>query len=200
MDIKSILFAGVGGDGIITASNVAAMACMLAGFDVKKSEIHGMSQRGGSVSAFVRFGEKVYSPTDALGQVNYLFATEKIEALRANKYLNTASIGIINDRIVPIINKEIDTEDINKKLESVKIRKIVKNFAEDALKLGNPKVINTIMMGVLSCYMPLEKEYFTEAINKIIPKRILTLNLDAFYEGILIGENTRNKNYSREVN
>ena len=89
---------------------------------------------------------------------------------------------------MPIINQKIDTEDINKKLESVKIKKIVKNFAEDARKLGNPKIINTIMMGVLSCYMPLEKKYFTEAINKIIPKKILTLNLDAFYEGILIGE------------
>lgn len=188
MDIKSILFAGVGGDGIITASNVAAMACMLAGFDVKKSEIHGMSQRGGSVSASVRFGEAVYSPTDALGRVDYIFATEKIEALRAYKYLNSGSIGIINDRIVPIVNQEIDAEDIEKKLESMKIKKIVRNFAEDAVKLDNLKVINTIMIGVLSCYMPLEKKYFTEAINKIIPRRILTLNLDAFYEGILIGE------------
>ncbi len=189
MNIDSILFAGVGGDGIITASNVAAEAFILAGFDVKKSEIHGMSQRGGSVSASVRFGEKVYSPTDKLGSVSFVIATEKIEALRCVKYLHKDSIMIINDRIMPIINQEINEAEIDAMIKSINIQTIhIDNFLEFAKKLNNEKVINTIMLGVLANYLPIDNKYFHKAIENIIPSKIKAVNIAAFNEGLSIGK------------
>ncbi len=189
MDIKSVLFVGVGGDGIITVSNVVAEACMLAGFDVKKSEIHGMSQRGGSVSASVRFGKKVYSPTDKLGDVKFMIATEKIEALRWAQYLSKEAVVIINDRIVPIINQIIDEDDINKKIEMLNANKILnRRFLDDAKKLGNEKVANTVMLGVMSTFLPIENRFFLEAIDVIVPSKIKDINKKAFELGIDIAK------------
>ncbi len=181
MDIKSVLFVGVGGDGIITASNIASQAFMLAGLDVKKSEIHGMSQRGGSVSASVRFGEKVYSPTDKLGEVNFMIATEKIEALRWIKYLNEDSVVVVNDRIVPIINQTIDEEEIDALTDRFKTRVFIKRkFFNDAQKLGNIRITNTIMLGFLSKYISIDEKFFIDAIESIVPEKIKNINIEAF--------------------
>jgi indolepyruvate ferredoxin oxidoreductase beta subunit len=183
-NIESVLFVGVGGDGIITVSNVVAEAFMLAGLDVKKSEIHGMSQRGGSVSASVRFGKKVYSPTDKLGSVKYMIATEKIEALRWVKYLNKDSIVIVNNRIVPIINQTIDDENIDNLFKNIDTKILmIKKFIDDAVKLGNEKVVNTIMLGVLSKHLPVDEDIFFEAIDKIVPQKIKPINIEAFNFG-----------------
>lgn len=189
MNIESVLFVGVGGDGIITVSNVVAEACMLAGLDVKKSEIHGMSQRGGSVSASVRFGEKVHSPTDKLGSVQYMMATEKIEALRWIQYLNKDSVAVINDRIVPIINQIIDENNIDLLVKKIDTRILIKRkFIDDAVKLGNEKVTNTIMLGVLSKYIPVENKFFMDAIDIIVPDKIKQINIEAFNLGIGLAE------------
>ncbi len=185
MNIESVLFVGVGGDGIITVSNVVSEACMLAGLDVKKSEIHGMSQRGGSVSASVRFGEKVYSPTDKLGSVQYMMATEKIEALRWIQYLNKNSVVVVNDRIVPIINQIIDEDNIDLLVNKIDTKILIKRkFIDDAVKLGNEKVTNTIMLGVLSKYIPVENKFFMEAIDIIVPDKIKQINIEAFNLGM----------------
>ncbi len=184
MGIESVLFVGVGGDGIITASNVVAEAFMLAGLDVKKSEIHGMSQRGGSVSASVRFGEKVYSPTDKLGMVKFMLATEKIEALRWIKYLNKDSVVVVNDRIVPIINQTIDEDSIDESMKKIDTKVFIqRNFFDDAKKLGNIKIANTIMLGVLSKFIPVEEKFFIKAIENIVPEKIRGINLKAFEYG-----------------
>ncbi len=192
MNIVSVLFVGVGGDGIITASNIVAQACMLAGYDVKKSEIHGMSQRGGSVSASVRFGDKVYSPTDKLGSVKYMLATEKIEMLRWVRYLNRDSVVVVNDRIVPIIGQTIDEDRIDNMVEQVQTKNLVKRkFLLDSEKLGNPRLSNTIMLGVLSNFLEIDEKYFHDAIDLILPEKLRTINQSAFsYGKNLIYDNT----------
>ncbi len=182
--IESVFFVGVGGDGIITASNITAEAFMLAGLDVKKSEIHGMSQRGGSVSASVRFGKKVYSPTDKLGNVGFMIATEKVEALRWIEYLNNSSVVVINDRIVPIINQTIDEQKIDEGIEGINVRVSIKrNFLKDADNLGNIRVANTIMLGFLSKYLPIDYDFFIKAIENIVPQKIADINKKAFEFG-----------------
>jgi len=189
MNINSVLFVGVGGDGIITASNVIAYACMFAGFDVKKSEIHGMSQRGGSVSASVRYGDKVYSPTDKIGSVQFMLATEKVELLRWVKYLNRDSIVVVNDRIVPIIGQTIDEDNIDKMIETVEVKKLIKRrFIDDANKLGNARLVNTIMLGLLSRFMGIEEKYFVDAIDQILPEKLRTINQSAFSYGLKLSE------------
>ncbi len=188
-NIESVLFVGVGGDGIITVSNVVAEACMLAGLDVKKSEIHGMSQRGGSVSASVRFAKKVYSPTDKLGGVKYMMATEKLEALRWISYLNKDSIMVINDRLVPIINQQIDEKEIDGLFDNIKPKFFVKKeFLSYAESLGNDKVANTIMLGVLSKFLPIDQETFLEAIDVVVPDKIKSINIEAFKYGLALAD------------
>ncbi|WP_035587676.1 indolepyruvate oxidoreductase subunit beta [Hippea jasoniae] len=183
--IKGILFAGVGGDGIITASNIVAAALMNAGFDVKKSEIHGMSQRGGSVTATVRFGKKVYSPTEKLGNASFLFATEKVEALRSIPYLNHQSVAIVNDRVVPIVNQTIDEGYIDKNIDSLTIGKLIKRrFLDDALKIGNSRVANTIMIGVLAKFIDVDETHFFDAIEQVLPQKLRTINVSAFSYGL----------------
>ena len=189
MNIDSVLFVGVGGDGIITASNVVAYACMLSGFDVKKSEIHGMSQRGGSVSASVRFGDKVYSPTDKMGSVQFMLSTEKVEMLRWVKYLSRDSIVVVNDRIVPIIGQSIDEGSIDRMIERVRVKKLIKRkFIDDANKLGNSRLVNTIILGLLSHFMDVEEKYFVEAIDEVLPEKLRTINQFAFSYGIKLSE------------
>ncbi len=184
IDVDSILFVGVGGDGIITVSNIASETFMLAGFDVKKSEIHGMSQRGGSVSASVRFGKRVYSPTDKLGSVKFMIATEKIEALRWIEYLNEESVVVVNDRIVPIINQNIDEEGIETQMNKFQTKVFIKRrFIDDAKEIGNVKVVNIIMLGVLSNHIPVNEKFFIKAIENIVPYNIRAVNLDAFKFG-----------------
>jgi len=185
--VESILFVGVGGDGIITVSNIVAEAFMLADYDVKKSEIHGMSQRGGSVSASVRFGDRVYSPTDKKAGVGFVIATEKVEFLRWVGYYRKNAVCVVNDRLVPIINKELDEGFIDKAIEDLKIEKLIKRrFLDDALKIGNPRVANTIMLGVISRFLPVDVSTIKEAIERVVPGKVLEINLRAFEHGLNI--------------
>ncbi len=189
MNINSVLFVGVGGDGIITASNVVAYACMFAGFDVKKSEIHGMSQRGGSVSASVRFGDKVYSPTDKIGSVRFMLATEKVEMLRWVPYLSKDSVVVVNDRIVPIIGQTIEEDKIDEMIENIGVEKLIKRrFVDDANNLGNSRLANTIMLGLLSNFMDVDEKYFIDAIDQILPDKLKTINQTAFSYGSRLSE------------
>ncbi len=189
MNINSVLFVGVGGDGIITASNIVAQACMLAGFDVKKSEIHGMSQRGGSVSASVRFGDLVYSSTDKLGSVRYMLATEKIEMLRWVRYLHRDAVVVVNDRIVPIIGQTIDENKIDSMIESLVTVKIIKRkFLADAEVLGNIRLANTIMLGVLSAFLGIDENHFIQAIDEVLPEKLRTINQSAFNYGLKLSK------------
>ncbi len=179
--MKSIIFCGVGGDGIVTASNICAQAFMRANFDVKKNEIHGMSQRGGAVNAFIVFGKKVYSFLPEKGTVDFMFATEKLEALRNVDYLNASSKALINDRLVPIVNAHIDSQFVSKTLESYTFEKIVLDFNDIAFKNNILKnAVNTIMLGYFSKLLDLDEKYFKRAIGDLLNPKIVDINLLAF--------------------
>lgn len=180
---KSIMFCGVGGDGIITASNICAQSLMRANFDVKKSEVHGMSQRGGSVNAFLVYGEKVYSFLPQKGTVDFIFATEKLEALRNVGYLNKNSKALINDRLVPIINAYIDDKFIAKELSAYPFEKIILNFNTIAAHNNMLKAINTMMLGYFSKLIGIDEKYFKRAIGELLNPKLVDLNLSAFELG-----------------
>ena len=156
---KSILLVGVGGQGTILASKLLTTGLMNAGYDVKMSEIHGMSQRGGSVSSQVRYGEKVYSPVIEIGGADILVSFEKMEALRWLEYLKPEGKIVVNNyRIdsIPVLTgkaiyKEKEIEDEFNRLNATII-----NAADKAKELGNSKVMNIILLGALVKSMSLE--------------------------------------------
>ncbi|MGC9167644.1 MAG: indolepyruvate oxidoreductase subunit beta [Desulfurella sp.] len=180
---KGIIFCGVGGDGIITASNICAVALMRANFDVKKSEVHGMSQRGGSVNAFLVFGKKVYSFLPAKGSLNYMFASEKLEALRNVDYLNPDSKLLVNDRIVPIVGANIDEAQIEESLKSYSLDLKLVNFNDLAKQHNMQKAINTIMLGYFSKIIEIDKKYFIRAISDNLSPKLIDINIEAFEIG-----------------
>lgn len=183
---KSIIFCGVGGDGIITASNICAAALSRADFDVKKSEVHGMSQRGGSVNAFLVYGKKVYSFLPAKASVDYMFASEKLEALRNIDYLKPESKLLVNDRIVPIVGTSIDEAEIEKYLKSYLLELNLINFNEIAKLHNMQKAVNTIMLGYFSKMIDIDKKHFTRAIADILNPKLTDINIEAFEIGFNI--------------
>lgn len=150
---KSIMIVGVGGQGTILCGKLLTLALMEAGYDVKMSEIHGMSQRGGSVTSVVRYGEKVYSPVAELGGSDYIVAFEKLEALRNMKYLKTDGKLIVNDYQTNPAGVQMGKADYPQNLLerlSSAADTLVVPAAEKALKLGNIKVMNIVLLGALA--------------------------------------------------
>ena len=156
---QSILLVGVGGQGTILASKLLTTGLMEVGYDVKMSEIHGMSQRGGSVSSQVRYGEKVESPVIEIGGADILVSFEKMEALRWLEYLKPKGKAIVNDyeiNSMPILNGTFDyPKNINEEL-SDKANATIIDAAKKAADLGNSKVMNVILLGALIRFMGLE--------------------------------------------
>lgn len=184
---KSIILVGVGGQGTILASKLLTTGLMNAGYDVKMSEIHGMSQRGGSVSSQVRYGEKVYSPVIEIGGADILVSFEKMEALRWLDYLKPEGKIVVNNyRIdsMPILTgkavyKELEIENELKRLNATII-----NAAEESENLGNSKVMNIILLGALVKSMELEYIDWESIIRDNIKPKFIDLNLKAFKKGI----------------
>jgi len=185
----SVVFAGIGGQGIIRASSVLAMAALNAGLDVKQSEVHGMAQRGGSVVSYVKFGKKVYSPAVEPGTADIVLAFEKSESLRWLHYLKKDGFIVANNMMI----KPTSLLYTGKKYpSSEKVENYLKNYKylfidsiEEAKKLGNPKVFNTIMLGAISKYIPnIEKEHWINAIKKSVPPKTVETNLKAFEFGL----------------
>ncbi len=186
--VKSILFAGVGGQGILRASDVMCMAMMEAGFDVKKSEVHGMAQRGGCVTSHVRYGEKVYSPLAEPGTIETLVSFEKMEALRYLKFLSkNASIILNTEEIYPPAVNMGDAsypDDVISFLKKHYAKVIAFNAAELAQKAGNIKAANVVLLGAVSNLMNVEQSIWESVIKKSFPQKLVKLNLDAFQMGI----------------
>lgn len=186
--VKSILFAGVGGQGILRASDIMCMAMMEAGFDVKKSEVHGMAQRGGCVTSHVRYGSKVYSPLAESGSIETLVSFEKMEALRYLKFLSKdASIILNTEEIYPPAVNRGDSEYPNNVIDFLKNhypKVIALNAAELAQKAGNIRAANVVLLGAVSNLMNIEKSVWESVIKKSFPQKLLKLNLDAFQMGI----------------
>ncbi len=185
--VRSVLMVGVGGQGIIRASDILSAVLMRAGFDVKKSEVHGMAQRGGCVSSHVRFGPKVYSPLTQKGDVDVLVSFEKLETLRYLDYLKPDGRVIINDEEVyppsvnlgeePYPNDAID---------------FIKNYFTDvkvvdatgiALRSGDRKMANTVILGVLSAHLDIAYDVWERVLEESFPPKILKDNTEAFKLG-----------------
>jgi indolepyruvate ferredoxin oxidoreductase beta subunit len=185
--VTNILVAGVGGQGVIMASDVMADTFLEAGYDVKKSDVHGMAQRGGSVSSHVRFGEKVYSPIIKMGEVDYLCMMEKMETLRWLNYCNKSTIILMDDVEVnpPIVNLG-DMKyppDIEETLSTN-----FKNFhiipaGAIAAELGSERAANVVLTGALSMLLAIDKEIWLKTLLARLPERLHELNKKAFLAG-----------------
>lgn len=186
---KNIMIVGVGGQGTLLTSRILGDITVTAGYDVKLSEVHGMAQRGGSVVTFVRYGKKVAEPIIEEGQADVLIAFEMLEALRYAHFLKKDGVIIVNEqRIDPITvvtgaaqYPENIIENLEKEYNVYKV-----NAMEEALKLGNSKVFNIIVLGVAAKHMDFSKEAWLEAIEKTVPPKTVEINKKAFllgYEG-----------------
>ncbi|MFR3557663.1 MAG: indolepyruvate oxidoreductase subunit beta [Paraclostridium sordellii] len=184
---KSILLVGVGGQGTILASKLLTIGLMESGYDVKMSEIHGMSQRGGSVSSQVRYGEKVYSPVIEKGGADILVSFEKMEALRWLDYLKKDGKIITNNykiKSMPIITGKAKylEEEIDDELIKVGAKLI--DASKHAINLGNPKTMNIILLGSLVKSMNLEHIDWNKIISDNVKKEFVDINIEAFKVGM----------------
>ena len=186
-DVTSILLAGVGGQGIIRASDLLSLGLMAAGFDVKKSEVHGMAQRGGCVTSHVRYGAKVYSPLARKGDVHILVAFEKLETLRYLDYLRPDGMIIINDEELypPAVNlgQASYPADIvglvRRQLRQVKLI----DAPTLALQAGNPRTANIALLGILSRHVPVPDDCWEALLREQFPEKAVAANLAAFHLG-----------------
>ncbi len=186
-DVKSILMVGVGGQGTILAGKILSMGLMAAGYDVKMSEVHGMAQRGGSVSNQVRFGKKVYSPIIGKGQADILVAFEMMEAMRWLEYLKPGGKIVVNDFRIPSGPILIGACDYPEQvIESLKAKAdtTVIQASEIAKQIGNARTMNLVLFGALVKGMNLTHIDFAAEIAANVKPETLKLNLEAFRAGI----------------
>lgn len=186
-DIKNILMVGVGGQGIILASKVLSKGLLDAGYDVKMSEVHGMAQRGGSVTTQVRYGEKVYSPIIGKGQADIIVAFEKMEAMRWIEYLKPSGKLVVNDYAIPsapILTGQVDyPEGIIDELKR-KVKTIVLEAANEAIQLGNIKAQNILMLGSLVKALNIDEVNWENVIKDQVNEKFVELNINAFNRGM----------------
>lgn len=186
-NIMNVLIVGVGGQGVLLASQILSEVALQAGFDVKKSEVHGMAQRGGVVTSHIRFGPKVYSPLIPGGRADVILAFERAEALRWAHELKPEGSLIVNDqKLVPPIAVDpeyVYPDDALERLkDKVKNLRVV-NAAEISEKLGNPRLANTVLLGALSKSLDIEEDLWRDVISRRVPKGTAEANLKAFKEG-----------------
>jgi len=198
MDKLNLLIAGIGGQGIIAASDIVAESALAAGFDVKKTDSLGMAQRGGSVVSHIRLAAKVWSPLIKMGEVDIILAFEKLEAARWGHYLRPGGIAIINDLAVPPLSVSLGNEHYPGDDE---ITSILKQHTENiyilegtrrARDLGSSKILNTLMLGCLSHFIPFEDSIWQECIAHRMPSKVVKLNITAFEQGRREMENMLN--------
>lgn len=185
--VKSILLVGVGGQGTILASKLLITGLMEAGYDVKMSEIHGMSQRGGSVSSQVRYGDKVESPVIEIGGADILVSFEKMEALRWLKYLKSDGKVVVNDFEIdsmPILSGKLDyPENILEELKNNVETRVI-NAAKEAEELGNSKVMNVILLGTIIKLMGLTEINWDKILKDNVKEKFIDINLKALKVGM----------------
>lgn len=187
METKNIMIVGVGGQGTLLASKLLGRLLIGKGFDVKVSEVHGMSQRGGSVVTYVRWGDRVYSPIIDKGQADCILSFELLEAARYTEYLKQGGRIIVNSRQInpmPVIaGAAAYPEKLEEKLEALGI----KVDAIDALTLaeeaGSSKAVNLVLMGKLANHFDFTPEEWMDAIEHSVPSKFLELNKKAFELG-----------------
>jgi len=185
--ITNILLVGVGGQGILLAAEILSETCMLAGFDVKKSEIHGMSQRGGSVVSHVRYGREVFSPIVPEGEGDILFGFELMESYRSLTLLKPGATVIANDLCIPppsvLMGQEVYPVDLAFKIQDCFPNFILVDGQGLAVEAGNARAANTVLLGAVSKRLDIEEKFWVEAIERMVPKKAVAVNLKAFAMG-----------------
>lgn len=185
--VNNILIAGVGGQGILLASEILSEVLMMAGADVKKSEIHGMSQRGGSVVSHVRYGERVHSSIIPEGEVDILFSFELLETCRYLPLMReNGQVVASNWRIAPpsvALGRQEYPQDLVDQIQRRVPRTRIVEALQLALQAGNAKTVNTVLLGALSNMLDLKEELWLEALTKMVPPKLLDINLKAFELG-----------------
>jgi len=183
----NITLVGVGGQGTLLASEILCRVALASGRDVKKSEVHGMAQRGGSVVSQVRIGEKVHSPLIALGETDILIAFEKVEALRYAHFLGPDGIAMVNDqeiRPVTVSSGQAEwPEDLDGMLRSTFPKLEVIHALAIACELGNVRAVNLVMIGALADHLDIEDSIWRDAIAALVKPQFVELNLKAFEAG-----------------
>lgn len=184
---RNILIVGVGGQGVILASNALSEVAMSRGFDVKKNEAHGQSQRGGTVPSHIRYGKRVYAPIIARGEADIVLAFEELEGLRFAHFLKPEGKMILNRQRIypPRVSSGMDTypENISEIMREHGIDAIEVDALSIANKLGNPLVVSTVLLGVLCNHLEFTTEEWENAINKHVPEKHQRINLKAFEAG-----------------
>jgi len=187
-DSYNILIVGVGGQGVLLASEIISDVAIRANLDVKKSEVHGMSQRGGVVSSHVKIAKKVFSPTIQYGQADVLISFEQAEGLRALDWMKKDGVAIVSTtRLIPAIvtssrsfkYPDDPIAEMKKKANNV----IAVEADEIARELGNPRLVNTILLGVLSTIAPYDQNLWVESIKARVKEKFVDINLKAIERG-----------------
>lgn len=185
--ITNILLVGVGGQGILLASEILSETFMLAGFDVKKSEIHGMSQRGGCVVSHVRYGKEVFSPIVPEGEGDILFGFELMETCRSLPLLKRGGKVVVNDlRIAPpsvLMGQEAYPEGLVDSIRAEFPDVLLVDGQQLAATAGNPRAANTVLLGAVSKRLDIAEEFWLAALEKMVPKKALAVNQKAFSLG-----------------
>ena len=184
METKSIMIVGVGGQGSLLASRIIGNVMLSQGYDVKVSEVHGMSQRGGSVVTYVKYGDKVYSPVIEKGEADIIVSFELLEAARWVSYLKKNGHLITSTQTLdpmPVITGNAEyPADIAEKIEALGIDIIAADALSLAEKAGNAKASNVVLMGVIASKMSFDENVWKDAIRTCVPEKFLELNLKAF--------------------
>lgn len=188
METKNVMIVGVGGQGSLLASKLLGKLLLTKGYDIKVSEVHGMSQRGGSVVTYVRFGDNVYSPIIDKGEADFIVSFELLEAARWTEFLKPGGKIIANTQQInpmPVITGAAEyPENLEEKIKA----KGIDLVAIDALKLaeeaGSSKAVNIVLMGKLSKYFDFTPEEWQQAIETSVPEKFLELNKKAFELGL----------------
>lgn len=183
----SIMIVGVGGQGTLLASRILGNLFIKNGYDVKISEVHGMSQRGGSVVTYVKYGEKVQSPIIDKGEADIILAFEELEAYRYLPYLKKGGTIICNsqniDPMPVIIGAKKYPENIIEKLKEKDVNVISVDADNLAMRAGNIKTVNVCLIGVLSKHTDIAEDMWIESVKSTVPQKVVDVNIDAFKLG-----------------
>ncbi len=189
MKKRDLLMVGVGGQGIVLASDILGEVALAAGYDVKKTDTLGMAQRGGSVLSHVRIADKVWSPLIKEGDVDVLVAFEKLEAARWSYYLHPGGVAIVNNQSTPPLSVSLGTHRYpgDKEIEGTLRQRADRIYFVDgtdkAKELGDIRTLNMIMLGCVSFLLPINADIWKDCISQRLSPKILKMNMAAFDKG-----------------
>lgn len=187
MQTKNVMIVGVGGQGSLLASKLLGKLLLTKGYDIKVSEVHGMSQRGGSVVTYVRFGDKVYSPIIDKGEADFIVSFELLEAARYTEFLKPDGKIIANTQQInpmPVITGAVEyPAELEEKIKAAGIDLVAVDALSLAEQAGSSKAVNIVLMGILSKYFDFTEDEWISAIESSVPQKFLELNKKAFALG-----------------